>query len=81
MRECEVFKSKDLYVNAVVLFTNRKLDLKVPSDPKWFKVIHIKKLTDANLSDHVKNEPVRFSDEEVATIEQVLQDRIGNYDE
>jgi hypothetical protein len=29
----------------------------------------------------MKNEPVRFSDEEVATIEQVLKDRIGNYDE
>lgn len=81
LRNCEVFKRKELYVNAVVLFTNSKIDLKVSSDPKWCKVLQIKELTDLYLSDYIKNEPVRFSDKEITSIEQNLESMIGNYDE
>lgn len=81
LKNCEVFKEKALYVNAVVLFTNSKINLKISKDPEWCKVFQIKKLTDSCLSDYIKNEPIRFSDEEIASIEQSLKIRIGNYDE
>ena len=81
LKDCEVFKNKDLYLNAVLLFTNSKISLKVSSDPKYCKVLQIRKLTDPYLSDYIKNEPIRFSDEEVASIEKILEARIGNYDE
>jgi hypothetical protein len=81
LRDCEVFTIKDLYVNAVVLFTNSKINLKVSNDPKWCKVLQIRKLTDPHLSDYIKSEPIRFSDKEIASIEQSLEARIGNYDE
>jgi hypothetical protein len=81
LKNCEVFREKTLYVNAVVLFTNSKIDLKISKDPKWCKVLRIKKLTDSSLSDYIKNEPIRFSDKEITSIEQSLKTRIGNYDE
>jgi hypothetical protein len=81
LKNCEVFKEKALYINAVVLFTNSKLELKMSKDPEWCKVFQIKKLTDSCLSDYVKNEPIRFFDEEITSIEQSLKNKIGNYDE
>jgi hypothetical protein len=81
LENCEVFKQKDLYVNAVVLFTNSKINLKISKDPEWCKVFQIKKLTDSCLSDYIKNEPILFSDKEITLIEQSLKIRIGNYDE
>jgi len=82
IKNCEVFKEKPLYVNAVVLFTNSKASLKISKDPEWgCKVVQIKKLADPCLSDYIKNEPIRFSDKEIMSIEQSLKIRIGNYDE
>lgn len=81
LKNCEVFKEKALYVNAVVLFTNSKINLKISKNPEWCKVFQIKKLTDSCLSDYIKNEPIRFSDKEITSIEQSLTIRIGNYDE
>lgn len=81
LKDCEVFKEKALYVNAVVLFTNSKINLKISKNPEWCKVFQIKKLTDSCLSDYIKNEPIRFSDKEITSIEQSLTIRIGNYDE
>jgi hypothetical protein len=82
LKNCEVFKEKAPYVNAVVLFTNSKINLKISKDPQWgCKVFQIKKLTDSCLSDYIKNEPIRFSDKEITSIEQSLKIRIGNYDE
>ena len=43
LKSCEVFKEKDLYVNAVVLFTNRRINLKISKDPEWCKVLQIKR--------------------------------------
>jgi hypothetical protein len=81
LKNCEVFKEKALYVNAVVLFTNSKINLEISKDPEWCKVFQIKKLADSCLSDYIMNEPVRFSDKEISSIEQSLKIRIGNYDE
>jgi hypothetical protein len=81
LKNCEVFREKALYVNAVVLFTNSKISLKIPKDPEWCKVFQIRKLTDSYLSDYIKNEPIRFSDNEIASIEESLKAKIGNYDE
>jgi len=79
IKDCEVFKEKRPYVNAVVLFTNSKINLKKSRDPEWCKVVQIKERTDSRLSDYIKNEPVRFSDKEVMSIEQSLKMKIGNY--
>jgi len=81
LKYCEVFKEKAPYVNAVILFTNSKIGLKISKDPEWCKVLQIGKPTDSSLSDYIKNEPVRFSDKEITSIEQSLKIRIGNYDE
>jgi len=81
LKNCEVFKEKALYVNAVVLFTNSKIDLKISKDPEWCNVLQIRKPADSSLSDYIKNEPIRFSDKEITAIEQSLKIRIGNYDE
>ena len=62
LKNCEVFKQKALYVNAVVLFANGKINLKISKNPQWCKVFQIKKPTDSSLSDYIMNEPVRFSD-------------------
>jgi len=76
-----VFKEKALYVNAVVLFTNSKINLKISTNPEWCEVFQIKKLTDSCLPDYIENEPISFSDKEIMSIEQSLTIRIGNYDE
>jgi len=82
LKNCEVFKEKRIYVNAVVLFANSKTSLKISKDPEWrCRVFQIKKLADSCLSDYIKNEPIRFSDKEIISIEQSLKIRIGNYDE
>ncbi len=81
LKNCEVFKEKDLYINAVVLFTNSKIRLEISKDPKWCEVLQIKKQADSCLSNHIKNQPVRFSDKEVTSIEQSLKISIGNFDE
>ena len=81
LTNCEVFKEREPYVNAVVLFTNNKINPIVPEDPKLCKVLQIKKLTDTSLSDYIRNGPIRFSNEEITSIEQSLITRIGNYDE
>jgi hypothetical protein len=81
LKNCEVFKKKAPYVNAVVVFTNSKIDLKISKEPKWCRVFRVKKLTDSSLSDYIKNEPIRFSDKEITSIEQSLKIRIGNFDE
>jgi hypothetical protein len=80
LKNCEVFKDKAPYVNAVVLFTNSKINLKKSKDPEWCKVLQIRKLTDSSLSDYIMNEPIRFSDKEITSIEQSLKTRIGNYE-
>lgn len=81
LKNCEVFKEEDPYVNAAVLFTNSKINLKAPKDPKQCKVLQIKTLTDTNLSDYVRNRPICFSNEEIASIEQSLKINIGNYED
>jgi hypothetical protein len=81
LKNCEVFKEKAPYVNALVLFTNSKINLKISKDPEWCRVFQIEKLTNSCLSDYIMNEPVRFSDKEITSIEQSLKIRIGNYDE
>jgi hypothetical protein len=78
LKDCEVFKNRKPYVNPVVLFTNSKINPKVSEDPKYCKVLQIKKLTDTNLSEYVRSGPIRFSNEEIASIEQSLRTRIGN---
>jgi hypothetical protein len=81
LKNCEVFKEKAPYVNAVVLFTNKKIDLRISKDPEWCKVFQIKNLTDSSLFDYINYEPIRFSEEEVTSIEQSLKTKIGNYEE
>lgn len=81
LKNCEVFKEKALYVNAVVLFTNSKINLKISKKPEWCKVLQIENLADSRLSDYIRNEPIRFSEKEIMLIEQNLKNRIGNYDE
>jgi hypothetical protein len=80
LKNCQVFKDKAPYVNAVVLFTNSKINLKKSKDPEWCKVLQIKKLTDSSLSDYIMNEPIGFSDKEITLIEENLKTRIGNYE-
>jgi hypothetical protein len=81
LEDCEVFREKRPYVNAVVLFTNSKINLEKSMDPQWCKVIQIKELGDSRFADYIRNEHVRFSDKEVMSIEQSLKTKIGNYDE
>lgn len=81
LKNCKVFIEKAPYVNAVLLFTNSKINLKISKDPEWCKALQIKDLTDSSLSDYIVNRPVRFSDKEIESIEQCLETRIGNYDE
>jgi hypothetical protein len=82
LKECEVFKQRDPYVRSVVVFTNRKAKLKILKEPKWgCKVVQIKTFADSHLSDYIKNEPPRFSDKEIMSIEQSLRMKIGNYNE
>ena len=73
LESVEVFKRKDLYVNAVVVFTNRKIRLTVSKKPENFTVVQLREQTDSSLCDYVKNEPIRFSGEEVRSIEQCLK--------
>jgi len=82
LKKCEVFKKKDPYVKSIVVFANRKANLKILEEPKWgCRVVQIKKQTDSSLSDYIESEPLRFSDEEIKSIEQSLRISIGNYDE
>lgn len=81
LKNCEVFIERPPYVNAVLVFTNNKINLTLSKDPEWCKVFQIRKVTDSSLSDYIKNEPIRFSNKEIASIEESLKIRIGNYDE
>ncbi len=81
LKGCEVFKENAPYVNAVVVFTNSKVSLQLSKNPEWCKVLQIRGLTDSRLADYIRSEPIRFSDEEVASVERALKARIANYDE
>lgn len=81
LENCEVFKRKYPYANAVIPFTNSKIKLKMSKDPKQCKVIQIKKPTDSSLSDYIRNGPILFSHEDITSIEQSITVKIGNYDE
>jgi len=82
LKKCGAFKGKDPYVKSIVVFANRKANLKILKEPKWgCKVVQIKNPADSSLSDYIKNWAISFSGEEVRSIEQCLKVSIGNYDE
>ena len=79
LKNCPVFRDKDPFLEHVVLFSNPNADITTSREPEYgCKIIHFKKTSDANLADFIKNQPTRFSDQEVAKIEQCLRANIVN---
>jgi Nuclease-related domain len=80
LKNCEVFTDKSLYLKSVVVFSNPKANLNITSEPDYGCIVHqIKSAADPSLADLIKNEPARFSDEEIEEIKQCLENSIGNW--
>ena len=50
------------------------------NEPDYGCIVHqIKVVADPSLAEIIKNEPTRFSNQEIKEIEQCLEDSIGNW--
>lgn len=79
LKGCSVFSDKDLFLEHVVVFSNPKANMAISREPEYgCKIIHFKRASDTNLAGFIKNQPTRFSDQEVAKIEQCLRSNIAN---
>jgi len=79
LKNCTIFDEKDLFLKHTVLFSNPKADIRISKEPEYgCKIIHLKSIADTSLAGFIKNEPVRFSDQEVRKIELCLKASIGN---
>jgi hypothetical protein len=81
LKRCDVFKNREPFVDALVVFSNSKLKLKIEKPPKYCEIIQISNQTDTKLSERITNRPISFSSQEVDSIEQFLKGKISNYDE
>lgn len=79
LKHCTVFEDNDLFLKHIVLFSNPKAEIKISKEPEYgCKIIQLKSLSDTCLVDFIKNEPTRFTDQEVTKIEQCLEANIVN---
>ncbi len=82
LKNCEVFTDRSLYLKSIVVFSNPKAKLKIMNEPDYGCIVHqIKDVADPSLAEIIKNEPARFSIQEIKEIEQCLENSIGNWAE
>ena len=79
LKNCPVFRYNDLFLEHLAVFSNPRAIITIGQEPEYgYKAIHFKKKADSNLADFIANKPIRFSDQEVAKIEQCLRANIAN---
>jgi hypothetical protein len=78
---CDVFKEKEPYVYAIVVFSNGKLKIKIDQAPKWCEIIQLKNPKDNSLAELILGKPRSFSADQILSIEQFLTSRINNFEE
>jgi hypothetical protein len=79
LKNCVVFRDKDPFLEHMVVFSNPKANVTISREPEYrCKIIQFKRKSDTNLADFIKNQPICFSDQEVAKIEQCLRTSIVN---
>ncbi len=79
LKNCPVFRNKNLFLEHVVLFSNPNAEISISREPEYgCKVIHFETNSDNILADFITNQPILFSDHEVAKIEQCLRAAIVN---
>ena len=80
LKNCDVFTDRNPYLKSIVVFSNSKAKLKIMNDPDYGCIIHqINSKEDSGLAEIIKNEPVRFSNQEIKEIEHCLESGIGNW--
>ncbi len=78
---CDIFKEKDPYVYAIVVFSNHKLKIKMDQIPKWCEVIQLKNTKDNSMAELILGKPTTFSADQILAIEQFITTRINNFDD
>lgn len=80
LKNCEIFSDKMPYLKSIVVFSNPKAKLRILNEPEYgCKIIQIKDKEDPSLAEIIKNEPIRFSTQEIKQIEKCLESAIGNW--
>ena len=80
LKNCDVFADRAPYLKSIIVFSNPKADLKIMHEPDYGCIIQqIMSLTDPSLANLIKNEPARFSAQEIIEIERCLENSIGNW--
>ena len=78
---CDVFRDREPYVFALVVFSNSKLKIKIDKPPKWCDIIQLKNPKDNILSEYILSKPKTFEPNQVDAIEQYLKTRITNFED
>lgn len=83
LKHCNVYATRDPYVHAVVVFSNRKVKLTLTNEAnlKWSKVLTISNQSDKSLSDYITNRPVVLAPSELEQVEQFIKSVIANYEQ
>ena len=82
LKYCEVFENREPYVNAIVVFSNKKVTLNLSHEEnlKWSKIIKLNNQADMSLSNYITNKSVIFTLDEIGLIEQFIIPKISNFD-
>ncbi len=79
LKYCSVFQNKGLFIEQSLDFSNPKAVINKSTDPEHgSEIVHLRGLSDTTAAEWIKNKSIRFSDQEVAKIEQCLRTRIVN---
>jgi hypothetical protein len=82
LKNCEVFKNKELYLRSIVVFSNPKAKITISKDPEWnCRIIHLKNIQDTTLADFINEGYSNFSDQDIESIEKCLKPQINNFEE
>lgn len=81
LKRSVVFNDRELHVNAILVFSNPKIKLKLLEYPKYCSVIQINGENDTKLSELITNGSPIFSNQQIDLIEECIRSKIGNFEE
>jgi hypothetical protein len=83
LKRCNVFATREPYVHAIIVFSNKKIKLKLSNEAnlKWSKVLKISNQSDKSLSDYITNRPLALTPSEIEQVEQFIRSIIANYEQ
>ncbi len=75
LKDCEVFENREPYVNALVVFSNKKVKLNLSREEnlKWSTVIKLNNQADKSLSNYITNKSIVFTPYEIGLFRRIHQ--------